>query len=104
MPAIYLFQRSNSSADFSIHNPIIIAGLTLIALIFCAIFSWLGFRMYRKRAMAKRESRMGAAFLSVKGVVHDGSGNENGTLPSVYIFHRYQNDINHLYVSPFFQG
>jgi hypothetical protein len=99
MPAIYLFQRSNSSVDLStIHSPIIIAGLILIALIFCAIFSWLGFRVYRKRAMAKRESKMGAAFLSVKGVVHDGSGNEKGTLPLNNGFSRHM--INSTVVLP----
>ena len=79
MPALYLFQRSDPSGDLSaIHNPVIIAGLTVILFIFCGLFSWLAFRIYRKRAIAKRESRMGAAFLSVKGVVPDGSEKEKG--------------------------
>jgi len=77
MPALYLFQRS--STDFSsltIHSPIIIAGLAVIALVFFGICSWLGFRVYQKRVAAKRESKMGAAFLSVKGLVQD-DGSEN---------------------------
>jgi hypothetical protein len=83
MPAV---PRSDSSSTFTtIHNPIFIAGLTIIILVLCGVLSWLGFRIYRKRAAAKRESRMGAAFLSVKGVVPDGPGNEKGAHPSVYI-------------------
>jgi hypothetical protein len=85
MPALHLFQRSNSSSTITVNSPIIIAGLTVIILIFCGLFSWLGFRIYQKRAAAKRESKMGAAFLSVKGVVPDGPGNEKGAQLSVYI-------------------
>jgi len=65
-------QRSDSSsASTTIKAPIVIAGITIIILIFCGVFSWLGFRFYQKRAAAKRESRMGTSFLSVKGVVPD---------------------------------
>jgi len=72
MPAIHLFQRSSTdSFSLSIHSPITIAGLTVIILTFFGISLWLGFRAYRKRAAAKRESKMGAAFLSVKGLVPD---------------------------------
>ena len=85
MPALYLVQRSDSSSTFTIHSPIIIAGLTIIVLIFCGVFSWFGFRIYQKRAASKRESRLGAAFLSVKGVVPDGPGNEKGAHSLVYI-------------------
>ena len=98
MPAVH--QRSESS-DLSstfttIHSPIVIAGITIIILIICGLFSWLAFRICQKRAAAKRESKMGAAFLSVKGVVPDGPGNEKSAPPSVYIFHCVQNDINHI--------
>ena len=83
MPAVL---RSDSSSNLTtIRSPIIIGGLTIIILIFCGVFSWLAFRIYQKRAAAKRESKMGAAFLSVKGVVPDGPGNEKGAHPSVYI-------------------
>lgn len=94
MPALYPVPRSNSSSSstFTIQNPIIIAGLTIIILIFCGVSSWLGFRIYQKRAAAKRESRMGAAFLSVKGVVVDGPGNEKGAHPSTNEFSRHKID------------
>jgi len=88
MPALYLVQRSNSFSTFTIHSPIIIAGLTVVILICCGVFTWLGFRIYRKRAAAKRESRLGAAFLSVKGVVPDGPGNEKGVQPLTNGFSR----------------
>jgi len=58
MPALDLSQPVDLS---SIHSPIIIAGITVIALIFCATFSWLAFRIYQKHALAKRQSEMGAA-------------------------------------------
>lgn len=81
MPAI---PRSDSTLT-TIHSPIFIAGLTIIILIFCGVSTWLGLRIYQKRAAAKRESRMGASFLSVKGVVPDRPKNEKGAPPSVYI-------------------
>ncbi|KAF8807010.1 hypothetical protein BYT27DRAFT_7257007 [Phlegmacium glaucopus] len=74
MPALKYFQRSNSSTDSStitVHSPITIAGITAITLVLFVLFLWLGFRIYRKRAAAKRESKMGATFLSVKGLVQD---------------------------------
>ena len=92
MPALHLFRRTNSPADLSsstltINSPIIIVGITIIGLIFLGICLWLGFRICRQRAAAKRESKMGAAFLSVKGLVtDDGSGNDKGiVLTSVYM-------------------
>lgn len=78
MPALHLLQRSNSSdfSSFTLHNPIAIAGISIIALIFLGLSLWFGLRIYRQRAAAKRESKMGAAFLSVKGLVQDdGSAN-----------------------------
>lgn len=86
MPPVQLVQRSDSSSNFpTINTPIFIAGITIIVLIFCGVFSWLGFRFYQKRAAAKRESRMGATFFSVKGVVPDSPGAEKGPNKSVYI-------------------
>jgi hypothetical protein len=99
MSAVYLFQRSNSPDLSVIRNPIIIAGLLVIGLIFCGLLAWFGFRIYRKRAVAKRESKMGAAFLSVKGVVHE-DGN-----PSVYIHSIVIKTILTMCLTPpFFQG
>ncbi|KAF9565240.1 hypothetical protein CPC08DRAFT_720594 [Agrocybe pediades] len=37
---------------------------------------WLALRLYRKRVAARREAKMGAAFLSVKGLVPEGALNE----------------------------
>jgi len=80
MPALHFFQRSNTSAglsSFTFQSPIAIAGITVIALIFFGVCLWLSLRIYRQRTAAKRESRMGAAFLSVKGLVPvDEPGNE----------------------------
>lgn len=82
MPALDLSQSDPSS---TIHSPIIIAGIIVIVLIFCGTFSWLGFRFYQKRALAKRESEMGAAGLPVKGVGHNGSRNAHGAFTSVQV-------------------
>jgi len=92
MPALHLFQRSNSSSTSTIISPIFIAGLAVIILIFCGLFSWLGVRIYQKRAAAKRESKMGAAFLSVKGVVPDRPRNEKGAQPLTNGFSRQMID------------
>jgi hypothetical protein len=86
-------QQSDLSSTFTtIHSPIAIAGITIISFIFCGVFSWLGFRFYQKRDAAKRESRMGAAFLSVKGVVPDGPGNEKVAQPLTNGFSRHMID------------
>jgi len=61
-----------SSADSSsISNPIYIVGIVIAAVTILGISVWLGLRVYRKRAAAKRESKMGAAFLSVRGLVRE---------------------------------
>jgi len=61
-----------SSADSpSISNPIYIVGIVVAAVTILGISVWLGLRGYRKRAAAKRESKMGAAFLSVRGLVRE---------------------------------
>jgi len=54
MPALDPSQFEDPSS--TIHSPIIIAGIIVIGLLFCGTFSWLGFRFYKKRAAAKRES------------------------------------------------
>lgn len=107
MPALHLFQRSNSDdSTLTIHSPITIAGLAVISLIVFGICLWLASRMYQKRAAAKRESRMGAAFLSVKGLVQENDspsekdGEKDGVLMSVHTSHRDKNDLNHDLVHP----
>lgn len=110
MPALNLFQRSDSSTDFSLtfHNSIgvvSIVGIILIALIFFGLCLWLALRFYRKRAAARRESKMGAAFLSVKGLVQDdGLGNEKDILTSVSMFNQIidKDDIDRHF--PFLDG
>lgn len=107
MPALHLFQRSSTdSFSLTIHSPITIAGLTVIALTFFVISSWLGFRVYRKRAAAKRESKMGAAFLSVKGLVQDdGLGNEKDEVITSVLYSTYDKiDTNPAHHRPFFRG
>ena len=80
-------KRSDSTSSLTtVNNPIIIAGITIIILIFFGIFSWLGYRFYKKRAAAKSESKMGVSFLSVKGVVPDRPILEKGSQQSVYTF------------------
>ena len=80
-------QRSESSSALTtVNNPIIIVGITIITLLFCGVFSWLGYRFYQKRAAAKSESKMGVSFLSVKGVVPDRPILEKGSQQSVYTF------------------
>jgi len=62
---------SPSANPSSISNPIYIAGIVVAVVIVLGISTWLGLRVFKKRAAAKRESKMGAAFLSVKGLVRD---------------------------------
>lgn len=61
----------SSTDSSSISNPIYVAGIVVAFVIILGISAWLGLRVYKKRAAAKRESKMGAAFLSVKGLVRD---------------------------------
>ncbi|KAF8962779.1 hypothetical protein BDZ97DRAFT_1905168 [Flammula alnicola] len=74
MPAFHVFPRSQTPSDSaspSISNPIYIAGIIVAAVIFLGFLVWMGLRAYRKRLASKRESQMGAAFLSVKGLVRE---------------------------------
>jgi len=61
----------SSANSSSISNPIYAAGIVIAIVIVLGISAWLGLRVFKKRAAAKRESKMGAAFLSVKGLVRD---------------------------------
>lgn len=73
MPAFNLLSRtttpSAASSNESISNPLYLAGVIVAVVIVLVIAIWLGLRTYRKRIAAKREEKMGAAFLSVKGLV-----------------------------------
>ncbi|PFH53082.1 hypothetical protein AMATHDRAFT_1508 [Amanita thiersii Skay4041] len=53
-------------------NPIYAAGFAIVGAIALGLIIWLSLRLSRKRAKAKRESKLGPAFLSVRGVVKDG--------------------------------
>lgn len=61
----------SSASSTSISNPIYVAGIVVAVVAILGISVWLGLRVYRKRVAAKRESKMGAAFLSVKGLVRE---------------------------------
>lgn len=66
-------------------NPIYIAGFCVVGAIILGVAIWLLVRLQRKRAMAKREDIRGAAFLSVQGLVREGSQpktEKDDTLPS----------------------
>ena len=52
----------------SLKNPIYIAGFILVGVLSLGVVAWLALRLYRQRVAHKRESMMGAAFLSVKGL------------------------------------
>ncbi len=70
MPAFTFLARSDadsSNSSDSISNPVYIAGIVVAAVIGLGIAVWLGLRAYRKRVRNRREEKMGAAFLSVKG-------------------------------------
>ncbi len=69
MPPVRIHSRS-SSPSASI-NPTYIAGLAIAGVVVIGLFLWFILRMIRKRAASKREENMGAAFLSVRGVVVD---------------------------------
>jgi hypothetical protein len=69
MPLVKMYSRS-SSPSASV-NPTYVAGLTIVGVVVIGLSLWLILRMIRKRAASKREENMGAAFLSVRGVVVD---------------------------------
>ncbi|KAF8199559.1 hypothetical protein BJ912DRAFT_654955 [Pholiota molesta] len=73
MPAFILLQRSEtpSTPSNSVSNPIYLVGVIVAVAIILVVAAWLGLRAYRKRLAAKREEKMGAAFLSVKGLVRE---------------------------------
>ena len=71
MPVIHLSLRSafpTDAASSSSLKPEYIAGFVIVGVIISAVAIWLGVRKYRKHALAKRESQLGAAFLSVRGI------------------------------------
>ncbi|PBK92881.1 hypothetical protein ARMGADRAFT_929500 [Armillaria gallica] len=53
-------------------RPIYIAGFVVVGVLLLGVALWLAVRTHRRRAQAKREENLGAAFLSVKGLVRDG--------------------------------
>ena len=61
------------SSDSSVSNPIYIAGIIVAAVIALGGAIWLVVHWLRKRAAKKREEKMNGAFLSVKGLVREGS-------------------------------
>lgn len=78
MPSLNIFTRSDDGSSVpstetaeTLSSPTILAGIIVAAVIFLGIAVWLGLRVYRKRARNRREAKMGAAFLSVKGIVRD---------------------------------
>lgn len=71
MPVIHLSLRSSFPTDATSSSslkPEYIAGFVVVGVIILAVAIWLGVRKYRKHALAKRESQLGAAFLSVRGI------------------------------------
>ncbi|CAA7267130.1 unnamed protein product [Cyclocybe aegerita] len=66
---IHVLKRSD---DSTISNPVYIAGIVVVGVIALGVGLWLSLRVYRKRAMRKRQENMGAAFFSVKGLVPEG--------------------------------
>jgi len=78
MPTVSLLSRSDSPSNDSptLSNPVYLVGIIVAAVIVVGVSVWLGLRLYRKRVAARREAKMGAAFLSVKGLVPESSLNE----------------------------
>ncbi|KAJ3568481.1 hypothetical protein NP233_g5686 [Leucocoprinus birnbaumii] len=79
MPIIALSRRAaegalqNGSGSIS---AMYIIGFSIAGAIFLAIVLWLGVYLYRRRRARQRQSRMGAAFLSVRGLVKEDSFDE----------------------------
>ncbi|KAJ3500956.1 hypothetical protein NLJ89_g9561 [Agrocybe chaxingu] len=71
---IHVLKRSDDYSTIS--NPIYIAGIVVVGVIALGVGLWLSLRVYRKRAMRKRQENMGAAFFSVKGLVPEGGDPE----------------------------
>ncbi|KAF8348841.1 hypothetical protein F5887DRAFT_537673 [Amanita rubescens] len=69
MPLVKMYSRSSSPSARI--NPTYVVGLTIAGAVVIGLSLWLILRMIRKRAASKREENMGAAFLSVRGVVVD---------------------------------
>ncbi|KAK0196809.1 hypothetical protein F5146DRAFT_1013017 [Armillaria mellea] len=73
MPAIAVRdENSEAMSTSSSLRPIYIAGFVVVGILLLGVALWLAIRTYRRRAQAKREESLGAAFLSVKGLVRDG--------------------------------
>ncbi|KAK0483982.1 hypothetical protein IW261DRAFT_1583211 [Armillaria novae-zelandiae] len=73
MPVIVLRdENSEAMSTSSSLRPIYIAGFVVVGVLLLGVALWLAIRTYRRRAQAKREETLGAAFLSVKGLVRDG--------------------------------
>lgn len=71
MPSVYVFSRSTADFQSPSHRPVYIAGFIVAAVILLAVAAWVCLARYRKHAANKREENLGAAFLSVRGLVKD---------------------------------
>lgn len=71
MPALYVFSRSTADSGSPNHKPVYIAGFVVAAVTILAVAAWIGLKRYRKHIANKREEKLGAAFLSVRGLVKD---------------------------------
>ncbi len=73
MPAIAVRdENSEAMSTSSSLRPIYIAGFVVVGVLLLGVALWLAIRTHRRRAQAKREENLGAAFLSVKGLVREG--------------------------------
>ncbi|KAK0211045.1 hypothetical protein DFS33DRAFT_1297100 [Desarmillaria ectypa] len=73
MPAIVVRdENSEAMSSSSSLRPIYIAGFVVVGVLLLGVALWLPIRRNRRRAQAKREENLGAAFLSVKGLFRDG--------------------------------
>lgn len=81
-PYNQIFQRDDGSAALGAGgvSPIAIAGFCLVGVVLFGLALWAVVYVYRKRQRNKREKAQGAAFLTVKGVVKDTTG-EKSPLP-----------------------
>jgi len=91
MPVLNLLRRSDPASTAGALNPTYIAGICVACVIALGLAIWLGIRVQRKRAAAKREDGRGAAFLSIRGLVKEDDVEKDNSAGGVRTFAR---DLN----------
>lgn len=88
MPAFVTISIRKRSYENTSFSPLAVVGLILAGLVLLTVLIAVAVRFVRKRNIAKRESRIGAAFLDVKGLIVEETTTKTYSEKKMYVFLR----------------